>query len=45
MNKQEENINTKIESREKQDHYQKYRGNSLRILEELEHWVILNKQV
>ena len=35
MNKQEENINT-IESREKQDHYQKYRGHSLRILEELE---------
>jgi hypothetical protein len=37
MNKQEENINTKIESKEKQDHYQKYRGNSLLILEELEH--------
>jgi hypothetical protein len=37
MNKQEENINTKIESKEKQNHYQKYRGNSLRILEELEH--------
>ena len=34
---QEENINIKIESKEKQDHYQKYRGNSLRILEELEH--------
>jgi hypothetical protein len=37
MNKQEENINTKIETRKKQDHWQKYRGNSLRILEELEH--------
>jgi len=36
MNKQEENINTKIESKEKQDHYQKYRGNSLLILEQLE---------
>jgi len=37
MNKQEENINTKTEQKEKQDHWQKYRGNSLRILEELEH--------
>jgi hypothetical protein len=37
MNIQEESINTKIESKEKQDHYQKYRGNSLLILEELEH--------
>jgi hypothetical protein len=36
MNKQEENINTNIESKEKQDHYQKYRGNSLLILEQLE---------
>ena len=36
MNKQEVNINTKIESKEKQDHYQKYRGNSLLILEQLE---------
>jgi hypothetical protein len=36
MNKQEENINTTIESREKQDHYQKYRGNSLKVLEQLE---------
>jgi hypothetical protein len=34
---QEENINTKIESREKQDHYQKYRGHSLEVLETLEH--------
>jgi len=37
MNKQEENTNTKTEQKEKQDHWQKYRGNSLRILEELEH--------
>ena len=36
MNKQEENINTKTEQKEKQDHYQKYRGNSLKILETLE---------
>jgi hypothetical protein len=36
MNKQEENINTQTESKEKQDHYQKYRGNSLLILEQLE---------
>jgi hypothetical protein len=36
MDKQEENINSKIESKEKQDHYQKYRGNSLLILEQLE---------
>ena len=36
MNKQEENINTKTEQKEKQDHYQKYRGNSLLILEQLE---------
>jgi hypothetical protein len=34
---QEENINTKTEQKEKQDHYQKYRGNSLLILETLEH--------
>lgn len=37
MNKQEENINTQTEQKEKQDHYQKYRGNSLLILEQLEH--------
>jgi hypothetical protein len=36
MNKHEENINTKTEQKEKQDHYQKYRGNSLKILETLE---------
>jgi hypothetical protein len=37
MNKQQENTNTQTEQKEKQDHYQKYRGNSLLILEELEH--------
>jgi benzoyl-CoA reductase/2-hydroxyglutaryl-CoA dehydratase subunit BcrC/BadD/HgdB len=37
MNKQEENINTQTEQKEKQDHYQKYRGNSLLVLEQLEH--------
>jgi hypothetical protein len=37
MNKQDENIYTKIESKERIDHYQKYRGNSLLILEQLEH--------
>ena len=31
------NQTTKPEPKEKQDHYQKYRGNSLLILEELEH--------
>lgn len=36
MNKQEENIKTQTEQKEKQDHYQKYRGNSLLILEQLE---------
>src|SRR5450759_4299611 len=36
MSKQEENINTQTEQKEKQDHYQKYRGNSLKVLEQLE---------